>query len=86
MASFGNGTKAYYDSMRSGLVPCIVTEIRNARGGIEVHARVTANRYAYPRGDRIVSSPSFMIPRSHVIRARSFSARIIGGYTWTVQP
>ena len=78
MTIYGIDTLAYYDSMRSGLVPCKVTRIVPDAGGVTlVTAVVTADRYAYKRGETITYSGHFIVPRNHVKRNR-----IISGYLW----
>lgn len=86
MQTYGIGTLAYFDSLRSGLVPCKVVDIQPGRVAVvEITAIVTANRYAYKRGERITFSGTHIIPRKHVKRFRGrIWPTIIGGYRWVV--
>ena len=78
MAIYGIGTLAYYDSIQSGLVPVRVTGVN----GRDITAVVTGARYAYPKGYILISSPTWIVPRTHVRHKRSWSPTIIGGYEY----
>lgn len=84
------GTLAFFDSF-AGLIPCRVESIHDTipagnslRGKTNqcvIRAKITANRGAYLKGDKIESTALHIIPRNHVSR-RKYGARIIGGYSW----
>ncbi len=77
MRTLAIGTLAYYDSMRSGLVPCKVTKItQDEHGRVTVTAKVTATRYAYDRGETIDGSATWIVPRSAVLR-RKYGSTIL---------
>lgn len=77
------GNLAYYETLRSGLIPCKVTGIRvyNEFGHYEVSFTVTANRGAYKRGEQFTSRPFHVIPRK-MVRVHNGIFYIRHGYAW----
>lgn len=77
------GNLAYYDTLYNGLVPCKVTGIRvyNEFGHYEVHFTITADRGAYKRGERLLSSPLHVIPRK-MVSVRNGHYGIRPNYAW----
>ena len=74
---------AYYETVRSGLVPCKVTRVVRAGGELRIWAKVTGPRSGYARGDTIESTGLHMVPR-HAVRRRRYST-IILAYDWTAE-
>lgn len=75
---------AYYETVRSGLVPCKVTRmVRAVRGELRIWAKVTGPRSGYARGDTIESTGLHMVPR-HAVRRRRYST-IILAYDWAAE-
>jgi len=83
------GTLAYLDTFCFGLVPCKVTRVDKGGPhpgwivgqGVEIQAKVTANRGAYHKGQTVTLSPSHIVPRNHVIR-RSYTFRVSTNFSW----
>ena len=78
------GSKAYFDSF-SGLVPCVVTDIRADRDyshSYRIFVRFTAKRGPYRKGEIYESSHLHIVPRE-AVHVRSGQYRI-GAYS--VQP
>ena len=71
---YGVGTRAFYDTAYSGLVPCIVTAIvpgihsGTVTGFHEISITVTSTKGAYPKGFNTVCGPAQVIPSRHVIK------------------
>lgn len=74
---------AYYETVRSGLVPCKVTRVVRAGGELRIWAKVTGPRSGYARGDTIESTGLHMVPRHAVLRRRYRT--IILAYDWTAE-
>ena len=74
---------AYYETVRSGLVPCKVTRVVRAGGELRIWAKVTGPRSGYARGDTIESTGLHMVPR-HAVRRRRYST-IILAYDWAAE-
>lgn len=79
------GSKAYLDTIDSGLVPCIVLSVAgNSQGHIcspspEVKVRVTAERGAYHKGNVVLSTAFHVCPRVCRVK-RGYHYRINTGY------
>lgn len=74
---------AYYETVRTGLVPCKVISItRQANGSLHLEARVTATRGGYERGGIIGDSSMHVIPRGAVRKFRSSPFPKIMPFSW----
>lgn len=74
---------AFYETVRSGLVPLKVVKVaRDEDGQIQITGKVTAARGPYKRGEIIEGGVVHMIPRTAVYKPRgAFFPRILP-YSW----
>jgi hypothetical protein len=82
MNTLQTGTLAYFDTMRSGLIPCKVVSIKaRETSGHDVTVRLTASRGAYKRGETVFQiSARYVVPRASVRGIRGYSPRILPYY------
>jgi hypothetical protein len=82
METLQTGALAYFDTMRSGLIPCKVLSIEARENqGHNVAVKLTAARGAYKRGETVSSiSARYVVPRSAVRGLRGYSPRILPYY------
>lgn len=71
------GNLAFYDSLRSGLVPCKVTGF----DGVTVYFTVTASKGAYKKGEEL-SAPSYHVIPRKMVHVRSGKYHFSPSYAW----
>lgn len=79
LKSFGNGTKAFYDTF-NGLIPCVVLHSGDNTEKLKIQITKTVN--AYKKGEILTANRKDVIPTGYIRTAPMGFLKIVDNFNW----